>query len=152
MRLDVSHNDNGGLTVDGDGTLIVKFSSDTYAHIHLGSGDVVYNSPQVNGEGFNIHRDLTRKAKTAYKFELGQEVRDQLTGVTGNVTGRADYLTGCNQYSVTPRSCEGNKVPDSHWFDEGRLVLTNQTANSVDPKDYQVEGNPGCDIAPPSKG
>lgn len=31
---------------------------------------------------------------------LGQEVRDRLTGFSGVVTGRAEYITGCAQICV----------------------------------------------------
>lgn len=30
---------------------------------------------------------------------LGRKVRDKVTGFEGIVTGRATYLTGCDQYS-----------------------------------------------------
>lgn len=35
-------------------------------------------------------------------IQLGNEARDKITGFTGIVTSRAEYLTGCTQYGLTP--------------------------------------------------
>ena len=55
-----------------------------------------------------------------YLFGLGVTVKDTITGYKGVITGRADYITGCNQYLITPKSDKGS-MPESHWFDENRL-------------------------------
>ena len=60
-----------------------------------------------------------------YRFEHGQTVRDIVTRYQGVVTGRADYITGCNQYAVTPRlksSASAHKEVEGRWFDEDRLT------------------------------
>jgi len=68
---------------------------------------------------------------TKYRFQHGDTVQDCITGFEGVITGRADYITGCNQYSVTTRlsgkksgehgdSC---KEVEGRWFDEDRLQL-----------------------------
>ena len=36
------------------------------------------------------------------KTELGQKVKDSITGFAGIVTGRAEYITGCHQILVQP--------------------------------------------------
>lgn len=139
-NLEVSHNDNGGLTVEGTGTLVVRFPDGTYLQVWLGAQkQIVYN-----GEVINFPQSLSN----TFKFKNGEPVQDHLTKFNGIVSGRADYLTGCRQYSVTP-SGEADKFPESVWIDEGRLFATG--APSVDAKSVQVEGDPGCDIAPPSK-
>lgn len=53
-------------------------------------------------------------------FALGLQVKDHITGFTGFVTGRVEYLTGCAQYLVQPE-CEDNKWCEARWFDENRL-------------------------------
>jgi hypothetical protein len=59
----------------------------------------------------------------AFEHELGDEVRDTVTGYVGNITARAEYATGPNRYLVeTLRSDKG--VSES-WFDEGRLSAIN---------------------------
>lgn len=56
-----------------------------------------------------------------FKFPLGSTLVDQVSGFHGIVTGRANYLTGCNQYSLQPKAHEG-RLPDNVWLDEVRLV------------------------------
>lgn len=58
------------------------------------------------------------------KIELGAEARDKVTGFSGIVTARATYLTGCDQYVLSPKVDVDGKVPEAHWFDENRLVVT----------------------------
>jgi hypothetical protein len=62
------------------------------------------------------------------KFELGQEVKEIVTGFKGIVMGRTEYITGCKQYGILPRKMtdKGN-VPDWTWLDEDRLVWTGKT-------------------------
>ncbi|MGJ8561713.1 MAG: hypothetical protein ACSHX3_15895 [Litorimonas sp.] len=52
---------------------------------------------------------------------LGDKVKDTLTGFTGIVTARAEYLTGCNQIFVLPSAEKSNEYKDGHWFDIERI-------------------------------
>lgn len=55
----------------------------------------------------------------AWKIELGCTVRDRISGFKGLVTGRAEFLTGCNRVQVAPRELDKDgKVQDDRWFDE----------------------------------
>lgn len=56
-------------------------------------------------------------------IELGKKARDRITGFEGVITGRAQYLTGCDQYVLTPSVKDGS-YQASQWFDEGRLEIT----------------------------
>lgn len=56
-----------------------------------------------------------------FKIELGEKVKDSVTGFKGTVTARAEYLTGCRQYAVTAKTV-GNKIAESGWYDEDRLL------------------------------
>jgi hypothetical protein len=58
-----------------------------------------------------------------FQFRRGEPVEDIVTGFKGYVTGRADYLTGCNTYLVTPPVDKDGKGVDSHWYDENRLRI-----------------------------
>lgn len=51
-------------------------------------------------------------------IELGLKARDKITGFEGVITGRAQYLTGCDQYVLVPPVKDG-QVQKSEWFDEG---------------------------------
>ncbi|MCY1290512.1 hypothetical protein D9M70_396610 [compost metagenome] len=55
-------------------------------------------------------------------IELGKRARDKITGFEGIVTGRAQYLTGCDQYVLAPPAKDGN-LSRGEWFDEGRLMV-----------------------------
>ena len=59
------------------------------------------------------------------EIELGQKVRDKVTGFTGVVMGHSEYFTGCDQYLVQPMLSKGksNEYPEGRWFDEGRLEI-----------------------------
>lgn len=58
-----------------------------------------------------------------FRFELGGVVKDIVTGFSGVITARAEYLTGCMQYSVTSKTLQSGNVI-SGWFDEDRLKAT----------------------------
>ncbi|WP_407733063.1 hypothetical protein [Pseudomonas citronellolis] len=55
-------------------------------------------------------------------IQLGKKARDKITGFEGIVTGRAQYLTGCDQYSLAPPAKDGS-INRTEWFDEGRLEV-----------------------------
>lgn len=59
------------------------------------------------------------------KIGLGDSAKDKITGFEGVVTGRAEYLTGCDQYVLQPKCKDDSSgsYPSAEWFDEGRLVL-----------------------------
>ena len=77
------------------------------------------------------------------KFEFGIEVQDQITGFKGIIGGFAQYITGCDQYLVQPRSTDG-KYPDSAWVDEGRLKPTKK-GKKIRLKDVKSDSGEGCD-------
>jgi len=59
-----------------------------------------------------------------FKFDNGVTVKDRITGFQGVVTGRTNYITGCNQIMVNPQKINTDgKLADSEWFDENRLQL-----------------------------
>lgn len=59
-----------------------------------------------------------------FKYDLGDEVKDILTGFSGVVTGQAKWITGCSQYTVAPKKLDKEgKLIASEWFDENRLEL-----------------------------
>ena len=55
-------------------------------------------------------------------IELGGKARDKVTEFEGIITGRAQYLTGCDQYVLAPPLSDGN-FQRSEWLDEGRLEV-----------------------------
>jgi hypothetical protein len=55
-------------------------------------------------------------------IKLGQKVIDRITGFTGTVTGKCEYISGCSQVLVAPRVGDDGAFKDSQWFDQQRLV------------------------------
>ena len=57
-----------------------------------------------------------------FKFELGDGVKDVITGFTGIVESRTQYITGCNVYGLNSRKLDqsGNTI-DVKFLDEHRL-------------------------------
>lgn len=80
-------------------------------------------------------------------MKFGTKVKDKITGFEGIVTGKASYITGCDQYLVQP-PVYVNDWKDGRWFDEGRLVFVEDA--KITEKDVQVEDN-GADIQAPTK-
>lgn len=75
--------------------------------------------------------------------EMGQKVKDKITGFTGVVTARCQYISGCNQSLVQPPVKDDGTFVDSKWFDEDRL-------EALDAPKVAVEvTNPGFDIPAP---
>lgn len=60
-----------------------------------------------------------------FKYELGEAVKDIITEFSGVIMARVEYLTGCNQYAISPTKLDNaGKRPEWEYFDENRLVIT----------------------------
>lgn len=55
--------------------------------------------------------------------ELGDKVKDRISGLEGVVTGRIDYLYGCRQVLVNPQEVKDGKPIESSWLDEDRVEV-----------------------------
>ena len=77
-------------------------------------------------------------------IKLGQKAKDKITGFKGIITGRAQYLYGCDQYCIVPAAAKG-EIKEGHWFDEGRVEVTGK---GIEPKAVQVKrpGGPQRDM------
>jgi hypothetical protein len=74
-------------------------------------------------------------------IEMGQKVRERITGVTGVVVCRSEYLTGCNRYALQPEKLNKDGRPQD-WisFDEDQLIDLGK--NIKDKKKTEVKHNP----------
>lgn len=68
--------------------------------------------------------------------EVGDLVKDQVSGIEGVLTGRAIWLNGCVQFLLRPKAGKGdNKFPDGIWMDGHQLkVLKAQVVPFKGPK------------------
>lgn len=67
-----------------------------------------------------------------FKFGLGDRVKDRISGFSGIVIARTDWLNQCHRYSVQPEAMHEGKPLENQGFDEGDLVLVK--ANVHPPK------------------
>lgn len=62
-------------------------------------------------------------------IDLGLRGRDKVTGFEGIITGRAQYIYGCDQYVLVPPVKDG-KCGENQWFDEGRIEVLGPGLNA----------------------
>ena len=58
-----------------------------------------------------------------FLFELGTDVKSDISGFKGIVTSRSEHMNGCNRYWIQPKVGKDGKLPDGCWFDEGEIVV-----------------------------
>lgn len=54
-------------------------------------------------------------------IKLGQKVTDKITGFTGVVIGRCEYINGCISIWVQPVKLKDGDMVEAKWIDEQRL-------------------------------
>jgi len=75
---------------------------------------------------------------------LGKEAKDKVTGFHGTIIAKVSYLTGCDQYGITPPVGEDRKLGETSYFDmvELEIIGDGVTAESVQ---TEVKGGPNRD-------
>jgi hypothetical protein len=56
-------------------------------------------------------------------FQLGQVMRDKITGFTGVCLGITQYLTGCTHCGLQSKELKDGAPTDWQWFDTTRLDI-----------------------------
>lgn len=62
-------------------------------------------------------------------IELGDMVKCSITGFSGRVTARCDYLHANTTYAVQSRVDKDGKFIEAQWFDGAQLILIPKTEN-----------------------
>ncbi len=57
------------------------------------------------------------------KVELGDEVKDSVSGFKGIAVSTHVYLHGCTRISVQPKVDKTGKHPETQAFDEPQLII-----------------------------
>lgn len=57
------------------------------------------------------------------KIKLGSKVRDTVSGVVGTATSRIQYLNGCVQYGITPKTQPGSSEITTWNIDEEQIEI-----------------------------
>ena len=81
-----------------------------------------------------------------FEFKLGAQVRTKIEGITGTITSRVNYITGCNQFGVRrPLDKDGNQRDVTYW-DGASLELVDSDSD-IAPKSVQGKspGGPNAD-------
>ncbi len=53
---------------------------------------------------------------------LGKKARDKVTKFEGIITAKISYITGCDQYALTPEA-KDSKIEANQWFDAARVEI-----------------------------
>jgi hypothetical protein len=62
----------------------------------------------------------TEKNKMS-KINLGDRVKDKVSGFTGIVIAESKYLTGCKRFGVRSEKLKDGQITEPQWFDEIEL-------------------------------
>lgn len=72
---------------------------------------------------------------------FGKRGTDKITGFSGVITAKCDYMYGCAQYLLTPTDLDKEKkLIEGHWFDIGRVQIGKEIIN---PESVQSEAPGG---------
>ena len=55
--------------------------------------------------------------------QLGDRVKDKISGFTGIVNARVNYLNGCTRCGVASEETHDGKLIEDMYFDETQLVI-----------------------------
>ena len=73
---------------------------------------------------------------------LGKVMRCRVTGFEGIATARVEYLNGCVQYCLKPKSTDG-KMPEGEYIDIGQLEVAGDGISLfVDPTGGEMSDTP----------
>lgn len=88
-----------------------------------------------------------------FRFNLGEEVREIVTGFSGIIMVRSEYFTGCRHYGVQSRKINSDgKLGDWEYFDESRLELVSKGVVFGDVQILNPSPRSGPEKNPPSMG
>ena len=55
---------------------------------------------------------------TTFKFALGTEGRDTITGFAGKIIMRQEHINGDRKYCLAPNTTVNGPIRTSQWFEE----------------------------------
>jgi len=64
-----------------------------------------------------------KKKDPDFKFDLGDEVRDIVTGFSGIIVSRSQWIHNCNTYGVKSKELKDGIPMANQWFDEPALEV-----------------------------
>lgn len=87
---------------------------------------------------------MFKKKEPKFKFDLGDRVKDKLTGFEGILYHRTQWLHNCNTYGVKPTTLDKEGAPkETESFDEPQLELVTKEVH----KPVRDTGGPCKDVS-----
>ena len=84
-------------------------------------------------------------------IELGDRVEDRITGLSGIVVVKSEYMNGCRRFGVQPEKlAKDGTIPKDEWFDEPSLIVVQKGVHTVIPMG-RVEPTPRRYAGGPSR-
>jgi hypothetical protein len=80
-----------------------------------------------------------------HKFQLGNKIKDLVSGAVGITTGRIQYINGCVQYNIQQPVDKDGKQPDSFYYDQNQLEFVDE--GIADKVKSNVAGSPDTGAA-----
>lgn len=66
------------------------------------------------------------KEKPEFKFDLGDRAKDIITGFSGVVVSRSQWLNNCNTYGLQPEKLKDGIPQERQHFDEPQIELVTE--------------------------
>lgn len=63
-------------------------------------------------------------------MKVGNTLRCKVSGLIGIATARVEYLNGCVQFCIIPKS-DGTKYPDGTYLDIGQLEFVDEGVSVI---------------------
>jgi len=76
-------------------------------------------------------------------MQLGDVIRDKISGFTGVATSRTEYLNGCIRWAISPQQLHEGKPIEAGYFDEEQVEVVDA------PKVLPIRGATGGDCPAP---
>lgn len=95
-----------------------------------------FDEPQL----FIIGKSPKLYKSNDFKFELGEEVEEIVTGFKGIILARTNWLNGCNNYGVKSRNLKDGIPIVMQFFNEGHLKSTEDSKKLIPTKNNDSGG------------
>jgi len=84
----------------------------------------------------SVGKHMLQKMRTEPKINLGDKVKHAVSGMTGIVVGRTEWLNGCWRMTIQPQVKKDGTLPDASSFDDIELIVVEKGAfqKRVEPK------------------
>lgn len=77
------------------------------------------------------------------EIELGDIVKDKVSGFKGIATTKMEFMNGCIQYEVVPKVGKDNKMQEGTFIDISSLEIVKKNKNLRSKKETEEESNGG---------